>query len=55
MGTPNDVSLSIMLVADYGSKGKGVAAWDHKRCLNYLSPTLGVTSSSRAVKVLSVC
>ncbi len=36
MGMPNDVSLSIALVADYGPAGKGVAAWDHDGCLDIL-------------------
>ncbi len=35
------VSLSIVLAFDYGSMGKGVAAWNHDGCLNILVPSLG--------------
>ncbi len=38
MGTPNDVSLSIALAADYGPASKGGATWDHDECLNVLIP-----------------
>ncbi len=40
MGTPNDVTPSILLVADYGSTDKGVAMWNHDGCLNILVPCL---------------
>ncbi len=38
MGTPNDVSISIVFAADYRPAGKGVALWDYDGCLNVLVP-----------------
>ncbi len=54
MGAPNDISLSVLLAADYGSEGKGVAMWNYDGCLDVLVPSLWGNPSLRAGNVLSV-